>query len=222
MEQPSHTPDLVAKLTPWFTRRMAIMLAMFVFFAAYFAYDWKVGYPKKALIYKEYLAQQQLGEEGLREWANIVKEKGYDLEDEKTLMPAKIDDGKIAEQFYCMVLCALLAAGITVHLARALGTTLEAGQDSLKLPHSAPIAIASIVRVDTRKWLNKGLAYVWYKNNGKETKGVIDGLKYGGFKGEKPYLPDQILERVVTRFQGELIELQDVAAEPATAAEDNA
>ena len=222
MDQTPHSPDLVARLTPWFTRRMSIMIAMFAFFAAYFAYDWKVGYPKKAVIYQEYLAHQQRGEEGLREWANIVKEKGYDLEDEKTLMPAKIDDGKIAQQFYCMIICAVVTLGIGVHLARALGTTLEAGRNTIKLPRSASIAISSVVRVDTRKWLNKGLAYIWYTSNGSETKGVIDGLKYGGFKGEKPYLPDQILERVVSTFQGELIELQDAPAETAAAEEENA
>lgn len=213
MEQSPASPVLVAKLTPWFIRRMSIMLVMFIFFAAYFAYDWKIGYPKKALIYQEYLAQQKRGDEGMRAWATTVKEKGYDLEDEKNLMPAKIDEGKITEQFYCMLICAALTLAIGVHLARALGTTLEAGPDTLKLPHTPTIAIADIIRVDTRKWMNKGLAYVWYKTNDKEAKGVIDGLKYGGFKGEKPYLPDQILEHVVASFRGELIELQDAPPE---------
>lgn len=222
-------PEITVNLTPWFTRRMLIMLAMFGFFAAYFAYDWKVGYPKKASIYQEYLGYQAKGEEGMREWAVIAREKKYDLEDEKKLKPMEVDDGKIAQQFWGMIVCTVLSAITVYFLVRSLGTGLAIANEQLLLPRTPPIAISDIVRVDTRKWMSKGLAYVWYQSGGSEKKGVIDGLKYGGFKGEKPYAPDLILEHVVKNFRGELIELEEAPADTAatgsaggTAAEEEA
>lgn len=206
-------PDtLTARLTPWFIRRMFILFLMFAGFGGWFGYDWQVGYPKKAAIYSEYLGYRDKGEEGMREWARVSVEKKYKIEDEKSMAPPKIDAGKIKEQFFAMLVCFAVSALVLAYLVRSLGTALRVDGTTLFLPRSAPIAIADIVRVDTRKWMSKGLAYVWHKTGGAERKAVLDGMKYGGFKGDKPYLPDQILARVVDTFQGELIELQEEPA----------
>lgn len=207
----SSPPSFDAPLTPWYTRRMLIMLAMFGIFAAYFAYDWKIGYPKKAEIYQTYLSYAKDGDEGLRKWADVAREKGWDdYEDEKKLEPFKVDDAKIAQQMWGMLVCSAATLLILVLAVRSVGTRMALREGKLLLPGTDPIDIADIRRVDTRKWMSKGLATIWYEKNGAEKKGVIDGLKYGGFKGEKPYLPDQILEYVVKNFKGELIELEEL------------
>jgi hypothetical protein len=211
------TPDTItASLTPWYIRRMLILFAMFLGFTGWFAYDWQIGYPKKAAIYQEYLAYVAKGEDGLRDWARVSAERKIGFEDERTMAPFKADAGKIQEQLYATLVCAVLSLLVLVLFIRSLGTSLGISGGDLLLPRSAPVAIASIHRVDTRKWLGKGLAYIWYQSQDGTRKGVIDGMKYGGFKGEKPYLPDLILERVVEGFQGELIELQEETAAPAT------
>ncbi|MFM7183074.1 MAG: hypothetical protein ACKO2G_16645 [Verrucomicrobiales bacterium] len=210
----SSLPSFDAPLTPWYTRRMLIMLAMFGLFAAYFAYDWKIGYPKKAEIYQTYLSYAKDGDEGLRKWADVARQNGWDdYEDEKKLEPFKVDDAKIAQQMWGMVVCSVATLIILVLAVRAVGTRMALREGKLILPGTEPIDITEIRRVDTRKWMSKGLASIWYEKNGTQKKGVIDGLKYGGFKGEKPYVPDQILEYVVKNFKGELIELEELPPE---------
>ena len=212
----SPLPSYDAPLTPWYTRRMLILLAMFGLFAAYFAYDWQIGYPKKAEIYKTYLEYAKDGDEGLRKWADVARQNGWDnFEDEKKLEPMKVDEGKIAQQMWGMIVCSVATLIILVLAVRSVGTRTALKNGNLHLPGLDPIAIGEIRRVDTRKWMNKGLAYIWYERNGTEQKAVLDGLKYGGFKGEKPFVPDQILEYVVKNFKGELIELEEVPAEAA-------
>lgn len=213
----SSPPIFDAPLTPWYTRRMLIMLAMFGIFAAYFAYDWKIGYPKKAEIYKTYLSYAKDGKEGLLKWADVARQNGWDdYEDETKLEPFKVDDAKIAQQMWGMIVCSAATLIILVMAVRSVGTRMALRDGKLRLPGLDPIEMADIKRVDTRKWLSKGLAHIWYLKDGTEKKGVIDGLKYGGFKGEKPYVPDQILEYVVKNFKGELIELEELPPEDQT------
>lgn len=210
----STPPSFDAPLTPWYTRRMLIMLAMFGVFAAYFAYDWKIGYPKKAEIYQTYLGYAKDGDEGLRKWADVARQNGWDdYEDEKSLKPFEVDDSKIAQQMWGMIVCSIATIIILVLAVRSVGTRMALREGKLILPGADPIDISDIRRVDTRKWMSKGLATIWYEKNGVEKKGIIDGLKYGGFKGEKPYVPDQILEYVVKNFKGELIELEELPPE---------
>jgi hypothetical protein len=67
-------------------------------------------------------------------------------------------------------------------------------------PGGLKVAFADVFRVDKRKWDKQGLAYAWYKTGGesREKKAVIDDLMYGG--------ADQVLTRLLGRFNGELIE----------------
>lgn len=212
---------LIAPLTTWYIRRMLLLFLMFSGLSAYFYYDWQVGYPKKAEIYKEYLSYREKGEEGLREWAKVSAEKGISFEDNKTMAPFKADEGKIKEQYYGMLVCLVGSVLILIFYIKSHGTQLRVEGNTLHLPHMPPVDIADVVRVDTRKWLGKGLAYVWVKHKGSEKKVALDGLKYGGFKGEKPFLPDLILERVVQNFRGELIELQEESPEVETTETEN-
>jgi len=215
MTAPSAT--LRAELTPWYHRRMLIMLALFLCFGAYFAYDWQIGYPKKKVIYDRYLELREQGEDGMRQWAKEATENKWKYEDSRTLEPFNATDTKIREQMWGMLVCFALAAFVGGLHLRSRGTTLGFADGKLLPPHGPELPLETIRRVDTRKWLNKGIAAVWYEiPGGKSGKTMIDGLKYGGFKGEKPYLPDQILEAVVKGFHGELIELseEDAATDP--------
>jgi hypothetical protein len=65
-------------------------------------------------------------------------------------------------------------------------------------PEGLKIPYASVFRVDKRKWDNKGLAYAWYRSGSVEKRAVIDDLKFGG--------ADKVLDRILSRFSGELIE----------------
>ncbi len=211
MSADSPQPERIeAGLTPWYHRRMIILLVMFYGFAAYFAYDWQIGYPEKQVIYERYLELKEQGEEGLRLWAEEARENRWSFEDSRTMAPFAATDAKIREQMWGMIVCLVLGAIATGFYLRSAGTRLAVDADNLLLPRHGPIPISAITRVDTRKWLNKGIARLNYQiPGGKSGQAAIDGLKYGGFKGEKPFTPDLILERVVSTFPGELIEIEE-------------
>ena len=62
-------------------------------------------------------------------------------------------------------------------------------------------------RVDKRKWKHKGLAAVFYRDDqGDEKKADIDDLKYTG--------ADQVLDRLLGRFSGEVVDLDEPAPKP--------
>jgi hypothetical protein len=67
--------------------------------------------------------------------------------------------------------------------------------------------------VDKRKWEHKGLAYAWYRTQGgAEKREVFDDLKYAG--------ADKVLERLLARFSGELIEkVSETAGSESTSTE---
>lgn len=54
---------IILKPTRWFLLRAGAMLAMFAIFAGWFLFDWKVGYPKKNLIYAVQRSFEQAGQE---------------------------------------------------------------------------------------------------------------------------------------------------------------
>lgn len=224
MSADSPQPERIeAGLTPWYHRRMIILLVMFYGFAAYFAYDWQIGYPKKQVIYERYLELKAQGEEGLRQWAEEARENRWSFEDSRTMAPFAATDEKIREQMWGMIICLVLGAIATGFYLRSAGTRLAVDGDTLHLPKHPLIPISAITRLDTRKWLNKGIARLSYQiPGGKSGQAAIDGLKYGGFKGEKPFAPDLILERVVSTFPGELIEIEEEPEEAEDASSNGA
>jgi hypothetical protein len=85
--------------------------------------------------------------------------------------------------------------------------------DHFILPDGRRVMHADAFRIDARKWLNKGLAYVTYSEGGKgpSRTAVIDCLKFQD--GEKVY------EQLIAHFHGELIEKQVEPDEPQDPAE---
>lgn len=223
MDSTDSPPMLEARLTPWYYRRMSLIFLMFFGFGCYFAYDWQVGYPKKvaeaAVAMARYHELRTKGQDGLNQFAAEAKEKKWAIKNEATMEPEDFPPSKIQEQLYGTVVCGVVALAVLVFFLRSRGTVLRADGEAVHLPDGRRVPYTAIRRVDTRKWLNKGLASFAFEEDGRSGKGVIDGLKYGGFKGEKPYLPDQILDRVVSTFKGELIELAEAAEEEKTAGE---
>ena len=221
---PSPTPGVIqAGLTPWYYRRMLVLFLMFFGFGCYFAYDWQIGYPKKKVESENAMARYQelyaQGDAGKLQWARESKENKWEIKNQQTMAPEVMTDSKIREQLWGTIVCGVVAAVVLTNFLRSRGTTLKADGEALLLPDGRRAPYSAIRRVDTRKWQNKGLASLWYEEGGRTRKAVIDGLKYGGFKGEKPYRPDQILDRVVDRFHGELIEIREEPVASAAGAE---
>lgn len=214
---------IVCRVTPWYFKRRAMMAAMFAFFGAYFLYDGSVGYPKQVEIAKkkewfngEFLTTFDTAKKAgsLEQWIAEQKAKGMptgtDGEPPKWVTyaaangwpedPHHYTEREIAEQFYFGYGClaAALAVGVIVLLRK--NTVLRGETDCFVTPDGAKVPFSEVFRVDKRKWDKQGLAYAWYKpgGTGREKKAVIDDLMYDG--------ADKVLERILSRFNGELIE----------------
>ncbi len=211
-----------------------MMLAMFFGFSAYFFYDWKVGYPKKRVIYDTYLAYESeweaLKADGKEEeskkkfnaWVEVAKNNDWDL-NLKTFEPEKkIDDAKIAEQLYFGIGTGVISLGILVYCLVSLRKTLEVDDEAVKLPNGMRVPFSAIKKVDTRRWQNKGLATIGF-DDGASLKGSakIDGLKFGGFIKPEPYQADLILNRIIESFRGDLIELEEIEEEKPEVSEES-
>jgi hypothetical protein len=200
MSDPAASP-IVCPTTPWYTRRMLLMFAMLAAFAGWFYKDYRWGYPKKAAVYAEYkkVIDQP---DGKAQWTRISKEKGWDDP------PDEITPDKIGEQGKFAVGLGLGALAVLGTFLVNRGKKLTADASGFTPPGArAAIPYTSVVRVDKTRWKHKGLAYAYYKDAaGTERKAVIDDLKYGG--------ADQILDRLLSSFGGDIVDIAEDAAPP--------
>ena len=222
---------IVCRVTPWYYRRMGLMAGVCVVFGLYFLYDWKIGYPKANAIAdkqewfeKELLPSYDEAQKSGKLDAWLVKAeaegwpKGKAGEPPKWLQyssingwpekPKRYTQKEVDEQLWWGMgtLSLGLVAGLVLLVNR--GKVLRAGGDHWITPEGVTIRFADVVRVDKRKWDDKGLAYVWHQTQAgrSEQRAVIDDLKFGG--------ADRVLERLLAVFKGELIEkVPDTEAE---------
>jgi hypothetical protein len=219
----NHGEPIVCRVTTWYYRRMGMMAGMCVAFGLYFIYDWKVGYPKaneiadkqewfEKVLLPSYDEAQKAGK--LEEWMVKADAEGWPKgkagEPPKWLQyaaangwpekPKRFTQKEVDEQLWWGLgtMGIGLAAGVVLLLNR--GKVLRGEADHWVTPEGETVRYADVVRVDKRKWDNKGLAYAWYQKEpgGREKRVVIDDLKFGG--------ADRVLERLLGAFKGELIE----------------
>jgi hypothetical protein len=167
------------------------MSALPILLSLYFFYDWKVGYPKKLAIWKEY---RQFTEEGRsNDWVAYANEKGYPQK------PDEMTDAKIQGQFWWGVGTGILGLTALVYYLLNFPRKLTADSTSLTTPWGRRIPFSSISRIDKRKWENKGLALLTYSQSNKSAVAVIDDLRFRG--------ADKILARIEENFEGEVYTL---------------
>ena len=218
----TETEILTCRVTRWYYRRMSIAAGMCVAFGLYFLYDWKIGYPAaNAIAEKQEWFEKVLlpshdaaRKEGrLDAWREEAKAGGWPTgkgdEPPKWLQyaamngwpekPKRYTDKEVAEQLWWGL--GTLGAGLVLAVAMLLNRNkvLTAGADHWVTPEGEKVAFADVFRVDKRKWERQGLAYAWYRlADGRQRRAVIDDLKFGG--------AEQILERLLRKFRGELVE----------------
>ncbi|HUF62635.1 MAG TPA: hypothetical protein VMN36_11220 [Verrucomicrobiales bacterium] len=216
---------ITAGVSRWFYRRMLIMTLVVLGMGAFFLYDGMVRYPEKGRIYQTH--QAWTGYEAERDaflqtelddsnwiasaqarpefqpysfwehetWKSYANARGWP---EKP--PEKDYSKKVTEQFVCAGICFAIVIVLLTVLVLSRSRTLRADGASFTTPAGRRIPFASAHRVDKRKWDNKGLAYVYYDDEGGIRKrATIDCLKYG--EGA-----EQIFDRLMENFDGEVIE----------------
>lgn len=223
---PPKDPDTITcHVTSWYYRRMGLLAAMFLGMGLFFFYDGKVGYPKKnavaakkvwfeETVLKSYDDAQSAGEAAVTAWLKDARERGwivnpnlqqprwddYAAPHDWPSDPKKYSPEEIEQQFYwgaAMIVGAAIA-GLLVLLNH--NKVLVGHRSDMKMPNGTTVAFADVFKVDKRKWDNKGLATVYYREGGSgaERKAVVDDLKFHG--------ADRVLKRLLEGFSGELIE----------------
>jgi hypothetical protein len=220
---------IVCRVTPWFYRRMGILAAMLLFMGGYFLYDGKIGYRKDNAIAEEkvkfdgeflksfddakssgrldeWMAKARAegkptGENGEPpKWASYAAQRGWPEQ------PKKHSEAEIFQQFEWGGAMLLLALVAIVHVLLTRGKQLTGHEQHMIMPNGAEVRFADVFRVDKRKWDNKGLAYVYHRTGGVARRAVVDDLKYDG--------AGRVLDRLLERFNGELIEkIEDAKAD---------
>lgn len=122
------------------------------------------------------------------------------------------DARKIREQWVFFYLCSGLAVTSLFLLARTSLRSMRADDRGLTGPGSKFVAYADFNRLDLRKWDSKGIAYADYDGDSGKGRLRLDGLTYGGFKSEHGEPAEQLMQRLRSRFSGELIEYSLVDA----------
>lgn len=189
---------LIGRATPWFHRRWLIFIVFLLGMSGWFAYDGAVGYPKQNRMVETF---QKFKTEGrLAEWPTFARARGWpDAEN----MPELKTPSQIRTQFHFAIGGTVVGLVVLVLYLRRRGRELRVDADHLFTPEGVTVPLRSIRRVDPARWQDKGLATVYFEADGELQHVVIDGLSYGGFTGEKPYLADRILERVQAHLKPE-------------------
>jgi len=218
--------DLHCKITPWFWKRMALMVTLFTAFALWFLYDGAIKWPKDneiKAIYDDFVDgmlpefDKATGEEGksIDEWKVIADGQGWTGFLKESGEPKKwstyaAENGwaekkpkghpphDIKGQFKWSAGCGVLALGLLVYLLANLKKSIRSDSESYTTDKGEKILFSDITEVDKRKWDNKGLAYLRYKGESGSGRVPIDDLKYDGAA--------KILDRVLENFEGDLIE----------------
>lgn len=126
---------------------------------------------------------------------------------------------KITEQWVVFWVCLVLTIGALFVLIRTLGRSIAIDGEAFYPASGGKVPFTDLVRLDLRKWANKGLAFTWAKTpSGGERKLRIDGFVYGGFKKEDDEPAERLMRRLKDHFSGELIEYVTESDEPATPA----
>ncbi len=241
--QPPPAGIIECRVTRWYFKRMAMLAAMLLVFAAFFFYDGRWGYPSKnkqaevkerfeTEVLKGYDEAKKAGSLGT--WRAEMKAKNWPADDNgeppKWLAyssknglpekPKKYTDREIAEQFWWGggMAAAALIAGILVLMNK--NKMFRGGDDHFVMPDGRLVRFADVFKIDKRRWLSKGLATVFYKDaaGGAVRKAVIDCMKYD----EKGV--EAVMQRLLSQFNGELIEKveepeEDAETEPAASGE---
>ena len=177
------------------------MVAMLLGFSIYFVYDWKIGYPAEKVKYDVYWPVYQelsVKKNDEKAWLEKAKEMGWPES------PKEKDwDYKLKEQLIWAIGTGLIGLGLGVAYLRNKNRVLSADADSLTTPDGSRIPFASVTKIDKRKWDNKALAYLWWKDGEIIKKAEIDDLVFDG--------AGKVLDRLMAQFNGELVDIERTA-----------
>ena len=116
------------------------------------------------------------------------------------------DARKIEEQWVVFWICLVLVAVTAFFLVRTVGRSLRADDEGVRGAGGKFVPYGDMKRLDLRKWETKGLAFIEYEGEKGKGRIRIDGLTYGGFKKEQDEPAERLMQKIRSRFSGEILE----------------
>jgi hypothetical protein len=139
-------------------------------------------------------------------WREYSKERGLNASVEEPF-----DAQKIKEQWIVFAICSALAAVAAFFLLRTVNRSISADDEAVTDQKGKRVPFTDFKTLDLRKWETKGLAFIDYEGPSGKGRIRLDGLTYGGFKKENDEPAERLMQRIRSRFSGEIIEYAPVA-----------
>ncbi|MGB7343870.1 MAG: hypothetical protein WBD20_06640 [Pirellulaceae bacterium] len=177
----------------YFRRFLWVSLVCFAS-SLWFLYDAKVKYPANGKIAVAYEAMKTEFDKAnpdeavddlmplsqtkwLRAWEATAKQNNWPIQPPaKTAKEIAEDIGK---QYFMMVLCGLVGVPCLIKWWRARGTWVEGDEEIIRSSRGQELRIANIVKIDKRKWEEKGIAKIQYRtDDDRKRTFVMDDFKY--------------------------------------------
>jgi hypothetical protein len=155
-------------------------------------------------------------------WRDYSAVHGYDNKPPEEPMTKR----EIDEQWICAGVCVILSLVAAFFLFRTFRRRIIADGEGITSQDGKRVSYADLKTLDLRKWDNKGLAYADYDGASGKGRLRLDGLTYGGFKKEDGQPAEMLMERIRSKFSGEIIEfvreeeVSDEESEPKSTPED--
>lgn len=186
--------NITAKYSREWRDRMGIILLLVAGSAGWFFYDGLVAYPKFNRGAEEYARiVEAVGAEGLTDaaaekeaaarWEKRAAEFGGDPKEP----PARPKN--VAQQIHFGAVLGVIALAFLAWILREMRRVVRADDERFDVlttafpPFNGKISARfdDVFGVDRRKWKNKGIAVVHFKDEkGRSRRGVIDDYKYAG------------------------------------------
>ena len=144
-------------------------------------------------------------------WREYTKTRGIN----ETVPEEPYDARKIKEQWVVFWICSSLAITIAFFLLRTLRRTIIADTEAVTDQRGRRVPYTDMKFLDLRKWDTKGLAFVAYSGTSGNGRIRLDGLTYGGFRKEDGEPAEKLMQRLRSRFSGEVMEYAVVGSSDA-------
>ena len=158
---------------PYFRKFLWVFLGC-IAFCGYCLYDGLVKYPTQ-LTHAE--AYESLPEDGRQDaWKELAQQKGWPSKTPSK--SAKDLRHLIGSQFMMFGLSFAFAIPAILMYMSGQGTWVEGDDTILRNSKGKEVPIESITKIDKTKWEAKGIAKIYYDEDGKKKKFVMDDFKY--------------------------------------------
>ena len=155
-----------------FYMRFAFISAVCLVFCVWSLYDGLVKYPnqrERALTYVKMKENDQKDE-----WRELAAKNGWHHGN-----PGEPkSEADIMNQFVMAGVTGVLSLTFLVSVIAARGRWIEATETGLRASWGQELKFDQIVDINKRKWANKGIAKIRYRDNGRTRRFTIDDFKF--------------------------------------------